>query len=191
MKLMILTRRAGSRMTEPPGLWTAPDSAIVLPGRPLFLPDFSKHWKASVAVAVKICRLGKSIPEKFAARYYDEVSLTVRLEPTELMKKLRASGEPDCLASAFDNCVQLGRWLPAEEVLGKDEISIECGETTIELSREAIATDKAIAAVSKYMTLRTGDIVCPAETGIEMPVEIGTTVTAGIDGKECVSMRVK
>ena len=144
-----------------------------------------------MAVAVKICRLGKSIPEKFASRYYDEVSLTVRLEPTEMLTALRISGEPDCLASAFDNSVQLGTWLPAAEVLGKEEISIECGELRIALTRDELATDRAIAAISKYITLRTGDIVCPAATGIEIPVEVGTTITAGIDGKECVSMRVK
>ena len=43
--------------------------------QPWFVPDFGDNWQWSVALAVRISRLGKCIQPKFASRYYDARTL--------------------------------------------------------------------------------------------------------------------
>lgn len=178
-------------MTLPPAIWSVPDSAIVLPGRPIFLPDFSEAWSVELSPALRISRLGKAISEKFANRYYDAITLVLRLKPDDMINAFQEANEPQCLASAFDNCVQLGEWIPIGDEGLPETINIKVFGTDLSLTKEQLRADASIADISRYITIRTGDIICPASMPIAFPVKVGATFTASLMDKECLSARIK
>ncbi len=191
MKLLALTRLRDEAIAAPPAMWLAPDSALVLPGRPLFLPDFADEWRMELLPAVRISRLGKSISERFTMRYFDAMSLIMRLVPVDLERMLKENGAPQSLATAFDNCVQMGQWIQIEEGGLPEMIHIDINGTKIEIGREELGVEAAISALSQYISLRTGDVVCPLTIPLEMEVAVGSTFTAGIGDEMCLSARIK
>lgn len=191
MKTMILTRHPGTCVMEQPEMWLVPDSAIVLPGRPLFLPDFSEEWTAHISPALRVSRLGKGISSKFAGRYYDALTLTVRLQPEDMLSQLKLSGGPKCMAAAFDNCLQLGKWIELTETGLPQQLEITANGATFSIRAEELKADPAVSVISRYMTIRNGDIICPVSVPLSMPVSVGATIRASINGEECLSLRIK
>lgn len=129
-----------------------PDSALLLPGRPLFYPDFGGDWEARVHLAVHINRLGKSVSEKFAPRYYDSLSLGLMFEPSE--SGALAPGE----LSGLDSSITHGEWL-APDVLASMQ-PIDIGGVRADMVMPSLDdVNRAVARISVYTTLRMGDII--------------------------------
>ena len=60
---------------DEPVIFTKADSAILNQGKPFFIPDHLGRIDYETEVVVRICRLGKNIPERFAHRYYDALTV--------------------------------------------------------------------------------------------------------------------
>lgn len=187
MKLIALTREPGSSVAEFPDARLFPDSAITLPGKPLFLPDFTPSWEAHLLIGVRVSRLGKDISPRFASRYYDAVSLLLRFVP------LPESVFPGALASAFDGSIQQGSWMLLERTLD-EPLEVKCGDISLSISPEDLALDRALSAISHYLTIRNGDIICPATLPVRLPVAVGDNITGFIptlSSDSCLSARIK
>lgn len=130
-----------------------PDSALLLPGRPLFYPDFAGQWHARLFLAVHINRLGKSVSVKFAPRYFDSLSLGLQFAPADSRALL-----PGVL-SGLDSSITHGEWLAPDRLSELSAVTVNGqGETVLPLpSPEEIAG--AVSRISTYTTLRMGDIV--------------------------------
>lgn len=160
----------GDCAATPPRLTVIVDSAIVLPGRPLFLPDFEARWHAELGLAFRIGRLGKAIASKFAPRYVDATAAVVRLVP---------EGYPDGIGGLFDGALAMGPWLPYD---------VDAEDMTFELSydnapdasqRFTFSTAdaaQAVATVSRYATLKQGDLIIPHTATLPNPPAIGQTL---------------
>ena len=59
---------------ESPVIFTKADSSLLKDKKPFFIPDDLGQIDYETELVVRICRLGKSIPQRFAHRYYDAVS---------------------------------------------------------------------------------------------------------------------
>lgn len=157
-----------------------PDSALLKGRNPFFVPDFPGDITITAAIAVKINKLGKGIPERFATRYYSETAPAVIFRAEEYGARLRASGYPDSAAYSFDKAVIVGefhsRELPQDmeiEISIADDKGkeIEVRKFTIRETRQAIS--RGIAQLSRDNTLKTGDIILIDGNG--------TSATAVID----------
>lgn len=184
MKTIAFNRHPGEAFATPIDIDLIADSALVLPGRPLFVPDFSSSWMARIYLVFRVSRLGKSINRKFAHRYYDAVTLAVRLIPRE-------PELPQGLAGLFDDCLQLGRWvkLPAEG----EKFSIVINDNApIELSLDEVGIESAVSLVSNVATIKMGDIILPCSLPQELgPVEIDSRLVATVGGEEALSVKFK
>lgn len=155
-----------------------PDSAMILPGRPLFMPDMAGGWFAELYLAVRLSRLGKNIAPKFAPRYYDGISTAVRvtLSPDDMA----AAGILPGLLSGMDSSVVHGEWQPAEELQSALTVTLAAPltwsspENTVTFPTMNGEVDAAIARVSAYMTLKMGDILLLplAAEGSDSPLRI-------------------
>lgn len=187
MKMIVLTREPGHAVNVFPDTEIIPDSAITLPDRPLFLPDFAPAWEARLLLGVRVSRLGKGIAPRFAPRYYDAVTLFLQICP---QPSATFSG---ALSYSFDGSIQQGRWI---EINGWPEgnIDITCGDIALSLDQAALAVDEAVAAVAGYLTIRNGDIICPATLPVRLPVTTGHIIEASIpslSGDICMRARLK
>lgn len=186
MKTIIIHRGLSDPIPEFPQISTVPDSAVTRDWRPVFLPDGGSPWTGRLLPAYRICRLGKNIPERFATRYFDALTLAVAAFP--------ASGTiPPALALTADGAIALGKWIEfsAPNHATDTPHTILHAGTDMTFSDDSISICRAIHVLSRCMTLKTGDIIIPASEGITLPLDIDTEVTATLDSQKVLEYRVK
>ena len=162
-----------------PVIFLKSDSAILKDGKPFFIPDFSNEVHYETEVVVRICRLGKNIAPRFAHRYYDAVTVGIDFTARDLQRKFREAGNPWELCKGFDNSAAIGTFVPLEQVGGNvqnldfhltiDDKEVQRGHTADMLFR----VDEIIAYVSRFMTLKIGDLLFTGTPVGVGPVSIG------------------
>ena len=149
---------------QDPVIFTKADSSLLKGNRPMFLPDDLGRIDVGASLVVRICRLGKSIPQRFAHRYYDAVTCGVDFTAVELEQRLRQQGLPWDMCKSFDGAAAIGSWVPVEET-GKPQdahFHIDVNGTTLQQGWGGDMlhdVDSVIAYISRYFTLRTGDLL--------------------------------
>ena len=98
-----------------PTIFMKSDSSLLKDGKPFFIPDFSSEVHYETEIVVRIDRLGKNIAERFAHRYYNEVTVGIDFTARDLQNKLRAQGLPWEISKAFDNSAVIGTFIPLEQ----------------------------------------------------------------------------
>jgi len=147
-----------------PVVFLKPDTAILLKKQPFFIPDFSEDVHHEVEILVKINKVGKHISKKFAHKYYDEISVGIDFTARDLQGKLKEKGLPWEKAKAFDGAAVIGKWISKNNFKDVDNINfslyknntvVQQGNTNLMLWK----IDELIEYVSKYFTLKIGDII--------------------------------
>ena len=150
--------------TEEPVIFTKADSALLNQGKPFFVPDWTKQVDYEAEVVVRICRLGKGIPVRFAHRYYDAATVGIDFTARDWQREARQKGLPWTVCKGFDGSAAIGEWVGKEELgdlqdlhfrLDKDGQTVQQGHTADML----YTIDELIAYLSRFFTLRTGDLV--------------------------------
>ncbi len=154
---------ANERPTEPV-VFLKPDTAILLQKQPFFIPDFSKDVHHEVEILVKISKVGKYIDKKFAHKYYDEIGLGIDFTARDVQNELKSKGLPWEKAKAFDGAAVIGNWLPKSQFAKMDDInfSLKKNENIVQqgnTKQMLWKIDELIEYVSKYFTLKIGDII--------------------------------
>ena len=160
-----------------PTIFMKSDSSLLKDGKPFFIPDFSSEIHYETEIVVKIDRLGKNIAERFAHRYYNEVTVGIDFTARDMQQKLRSQGLPWELSKAFDNSAVLGSFVPLTQIGDINHIPFHLdinGKKVQEGNTEDMlfSVDKIIAYVSRFFTLKIGDLIytgTPAGVG---PVKI-------------------
>jgi len=203
MKLICIGRNYTEHIKElknekptDPVVFLKPDTAILLKKQPFFIPDFSDDVHYEVEVLVKINRVGKHIDKKFANKYYDDIGLGIDFTARDLQSALKAKGLPWEKAKSFDGAAVIGKWIDKKEVenvehfefsLKKNDEIVQNGNTSHMLWK----IDELIEYVSKYFTLKIGDIIftgTPAGVG---KVIANDKLKGFIENKEMFSIIVK
>lgn len=159
---------------EEPVIFTKPDSALLKDGKPFFIPDFTQQCDYETELVVRICRLGKNIAPRFAHRYYDAATVGIDFTARDMQRKFRKDGLPWELCKGFDGSAVVGDFIAKEELPAIQEIPFRLdinGETVQQgYSGDMIhSVDDIIAYVSRFFTLKIGDLLF---TGT--PVGVGT-----------------
>ncbi len=152
-----------------PVVFCKPDTALTKSGKPFFAPDDLGRIDYGVELAVRINRLGKSIPVRFAHRYWDAVTVGIGFRAVELQGRLRKKGLPWEMSTCFDGSAVIGEWIPKDKLPEANRLSfhLDVNGTTVQTGLAAEMTtsiDEAISYISRWMTVRTGDILftgCP------------------------------
>ncbi|MEI7421366.1 MAG: fumarylacetoacetate hydrolase family protein [Prolixibacteraceae bacterium] len=179
-----------------PVFFMKPDSALSKDNKPFFLPDFSSEIHHEIELVIKINRLGKNIEAKFAHRYYDEIGLGIDFTARDVQRHLIEKGLPWEKAKAFDSSAVLGKFLSREEIGDMEKILfslkrngevVQSGDSQLMI----FSFDTIIEHVSKYVTLKIGDLIytgTPAGVG---PVAIGDRLEGFIGEKKMFDIQVK
>ena len=181
-----------------PVIFLKPDSAILKDGKPFFIPDFSNEVHYETEVVVRICRLGKNIAPRFAHRYYDAVTVGIDFTARDLQRRAIAEGLPWESCKAFDRSAAISPEFVSLQELGGD---VQRLHFTLDVNGERrqrgdtaemlFTVDRIIATVSRYMTLRMGDLLytgTPAGVG---PVRPGDTLRAALEGRELLNFDIR
>lgn len=177
-------------LPEEPVIFMKPDSALLKDGKPFFIPDFCEQVDYETEIVVRICRLGKNISERFASRYYDAVTVGIDLTARDLQRRFRAEGKPWELCKGFDNSAVIGDWVPMEKVSDVQQIEfhLDIDGQTVQRGNTAdmlFGVDRIIAYVSRFCTLKMGDLIYTGTPVGVGPVRIDNRLE-GYIGKEKV-----
>ncbi|MBR4926481.1 MAG: fumarylacetoacetate hydrolase family protein [Prevotella sp.] len=181
---------------EEPVIFTKADSSLLKDGKPFFVPDHLGRVDYETEMVVRICRLGKSIPERFAHRYYDAVTVGIDFTARDLQRRLRDAGQPWDLCKGFDGAAAIGEWIPKEKFLDIQALHFHLdinGKTVQEgcTSDMLFKVDRLISYISQFFTLKTGDILytgTPAGVG---PVKIDDHLTGYLEDRKVMEFNVK
>ena len=189
-------RELNSNPTEEPLFFLKPDSAILLRQHPFVIPEFSKEVHYEVEVLVKIKKLGKYIQPKFADTYYDQIGLGIDFTARDLQRECKAKGLPWEKAKGFDGAAVIGDWVDKKEFndladldfhLEKNGEVVQRGNT----GQMIYTIDNLIAHVSKYMTLKIGDILFTGTPSGVGPVAIDDSLTGFLSGRPMFAINIK
>lgn len=149
---------------EEPVIFTKADSALLKDGKPFFVPDFMGQIDYETEIVVRICRLGKSIPARFAHRYYDAVTVGIDFTARDMQRKARAEGRPWDICKGFDGSAAIGEWVDVSKFRDIQAIHFHLdinGKTVQEgcTSNMLFKVDEIIEYISRFYTLKTGDIL--------------------------------
>jgi 2-keto-4-pentenoate hydratase/2-oxohepta-3-ene-1,7-dioic acid hydratase in catechol pathway len=181
---------------DEPVVFMKPDSAILQTNKPFFIPDFSTDVHHELEIVIRINKVGKHIKQKFASKYYDSLTVGIDFTARDLQSKLKAKGLPWEKAKAFDGSAPVGKFIPISEFnsvqnidfrLEKNGEVIQSGNTSDML----FSVDTIIEQISKYFTLKIGDLIftgTPAGVG---PVSIGDKLVAYIGNQPLLQTHIK
>ncbi len=186
-----------SAVPTEPVFFMKPDSALNQKQTPFFYPDFSQDVQHEAELVVKINRLGKCIQPEFAHKYYDSVALGIDFTARDIQKGFKERSMPWLLAKGFDGSAVMGPFVKLEE-LGKPindlNFDLKVNGTLVQQGNSGdmiFDVDHLIAYVSRFITLRTGDLIytgTPAGVG---PVQIGDHLVGTVEGRPMLELDVR
>lgn len=181
-----------------PLFFLKPDSSILHKRHAFYIPEWTSNVHYEVEVVVKIVKRGKAVLEKFASRYYCEVGLGIDFTARDVQTELKKAGHPWEKAKAFDGSAVVSDTFVTLNDLGKGiqdlRFSLLINNKEVQQGHTADMTfsvDELIAYVSRYMTLKTGDLIftgTPAGVG---SVAAGDTITGFLEGVQMLNVNVK
>lgn len=182
--------------TTLPLVYLMTDSSLLKSGKPFFLPDFAKLYTIHTSLVIRISRLGKNISRRFASRYYDAVTAGITVTATGIEGNFNGNADASALATSFDGSVMTGDFVPVDQLADRDNIHFasfindkkQCDETSANL---AVGIDSIIEYVSRYYTLKMGDLIFTGYSDKASAISVEDRLQASIEGAEVLKIRIK
>lgn len=179
-----------------PVIFMKPKNAILLPNKPFYYPEFSDNIHYECELVVKVCKNGKYIQERFASKYYNEVTVGLDLTARDVQKELKEQGLPWELAKAFDGSAIVGDFIPLDEETKFGDINFELkknGESVQQgnASNMIFTVNEIIAYVSQYISINIGDLIFTGTPSGVGPIEVYDHLEGYLNGKKLLNADIR
>ena len=179
-----------------PVIFSKPESALTREGKPFFVPDFAERFDYETEIVVRINKLGKNIAERFAHRYYDELTVGIDFTARDLQGKLRSEGLPWDICKGFDGSAVLGDFVPVERFAHMQNIrfNLDIDGQTVQRGHTVdmlFGVDELVAYVSQFFMLKTGDLIFTGTPVGVGPLQIGQHVEGFLEGERVLGFNVR
>lgn len=190
-------KELNNAVEEEPVIFLKPETALIPAKQPFFLPSFSEDVHYETELVIRINKVGKNIEEKFAHRYYDEITLGIDFTARDLQQKLKTKGLPWELAKGFDGSAPVGQFQPLQK-FGKNINDIRFrmllnGEVkqTGHTADMIFNVDRIISFVSGFYTLKIGDLIFTGTPQGVGPVKAGDVIEAFLEEESVLSVKIR
>lgn len=178
-----------------PMIFMKPDSAIIKNGKHFYVPDFLGRVDYEAEIVVRINKLGKSIPARFAYRYYDAITVGIDFTARDMQRAFIEAGAPWELSKGFDGSAVLGEFRPVEQYdINNVPFSLTIDDKVVQSASTAqmlFKVDEIIAYISRFCTLKTGDLIFTGTPAGSGPVSIGTHLRGYINDDKVLDFQVR
>jgi 2-keto-4-pentenoate hydratase/2-oxohepta-3-ene-1,7-dioic acid hydratase in catechol pathway len=190
-------KELNNEVPDEPVFFMKPDSSLLRNNDPFYIPDWTNDVHHEIELVLKINRIGKNIEKRFAHRYYDEIGLGIDFTARDVQQKLKEKGLPWEKAKAFDQAAVLGTTFINKQKLAdasniRFKLNINGNQVQDGNSNLMIFSfDDIISHVSRYVTLKIGDLIytgTPAGVG---PVKIGDRLEGFLEEKKILDFEIK
>lgn len=182
---------------EEPVIFTKPDTAILRNNAPFYYPDFSKDIHHEVELVLRISKEGKNVQEKFASKYFDAIAVGIDFTARDLQQKAKEKGLPWDIAKGFNGSAPVSdKFIPVAEFKSLKDINFSLsinggirqqGNTSLMI----FSFEYIISYLSRFFTLRTGDLIFTGTPKGVGPVSVGDTLSAFIENEKLLEFEVK
>ncbi|MEE1885175.1 fumarylacetoacetate hydrolase family protein [Pedobacter flavus] len=189
-------KELNNAIPESPVIFLKPDTAVTKDNKPFYIPDFSQDIHFELEIVLKVCKEGKSISEKFAHKYFEEIGLGIDYTARDIQTKQKNAGLPWELAKAFDGSAAISKFKPITDFPNLYDLNFQLKQNG-ELKQNGNTKDlifsfeKIISFVSKYITLKKGDLIftgTPAGVG---KVNIGDILQCYLENEEMLNIEIR
>lgn len=181
-------------LPKQPVIFMKPETSLQRDNKPFFLPDFSSQIDYETEIVLRISKMGKNISEKFADRYYDAIGLGIDFTARDLQNEFKAKGTPWELCKAFDNSAPISQFLPKEDFnLSNLNFSLNINGETVQKGNTKdmiFSPEKIISFVSRFFTLKTGDLIFTGTPVGVGPVKIGDHLEGFIEDQKLLDFSI-
>lgn len=189
-------KEMNAEVPKAPVFFMKPDTAILPKRNPFYIPDFTKDLHYECELVVKIQKLGKNIAERYAHEYYTEIGLGIDFTARDLQQECKKKGLPWEIAKSFEHSAPLGeKWINKKELeLNNLNFHLKKNGTIVQVGNTAdmlFSIDKIIAYISKFMTLKIGDLIFTGTPEGVGPVAIGDNLEGFIENQKILDLRIK
>jgi acylpyruvate hydrolase len=203
MKVLCIGRNYREHISElnhtvpsEPVFFMKPDTSILTRNRPFFLPDYDSAIHYEVELVLHICKVGKNIQKKYAATYFDAVGIGLDLTARDIQTKCKEKGLPWLVAKGFDNAAPLGKFIQKTDLKDIKDIHFHLEKNGVIVQKASssemiFSFDDIICHISKYITLKTGDLIFTGTPSGVGPIVIGDRLEAFIEGEKLLGCSVK
>jgi acylpyruvate hydrolase len=179
-----------------PVIFLKPDTALLTPKNPFYIPDFSKDVHHEAELVIRISKAGKNIEEKFAHRYYDAVTVGIDFTARDVQQRQKEKGLPWEIAKAFDHSAPVGVFVSISEIRDKSKISfrLDCNGKTVQQTTSNLMIytfDKIIAYASQFFTLKKGDFIFTGTPKGVAAVKANDKLEAWLEDRKILTLNVK
>ena len=183
-------------LPKEPTVFLKPDSALLKDGKPFFLPDFSSRIEYEAELVVRISRLGKNIATRIASRYYDAVTVGIDFTARDIQQKMRSEGGPWDLSKGFDSSAVVGEFISVAEAGLPEAVEFSLSVNGDEVQRGVTSDmifgiDEIISYVSRFYTIKTGDLIYTGTPQGVGPVKIGDRLEGYIGNRKLLDFYVR
>ena len=185
-----------NKITKEPLFFLKPDTAIQPKGHPFFIPDFSNNIHYEVELVIKISKNGKNINEQFSHKYYEEIGLGIDFTARDIQQECKELGHPWEKAKGFDGSAQI-----SHKFINKSELDLNNINFKLEKNKKRVQNgnskdmiysfDYIISYVSKFYTLRAGDLIYTGTPAGVCKVEIGDKLVGYLNEEKILSVNIK
>jgi 2-keto-4-pentenoate hydratase/2-oxohepta-3-ene-1,7-dioic acid hydratase in catechol pathway len=182
---------------DEPVIFTKPDTALIRNNAPFYYPDFSTDVHYEVELVLKICKEGKNIDAKFSRKYYDAIGIGIDFTARDLQQRAKEKGLPWDIAKGFNGSAPVSdKFIPTGEFVNLTDINFSLqvdgtvkqeGNTSLML----FSFDYIISYLSRFFTLRTGDLIFTGTPKGVGPVKVGNKLSAYIENEKLLEFEIK
>lgn len=189
-------KELGNDIPKEPLFFLKPDTAIQPKGHPFFIPDFSNEIHHEIEIILKVSKNGKHINQKFAHNYFQEIGLGIDFTARDIQENCKRNGLPWEIAKGFDGSAQISNvfFNKKEMVLNNINFSLKNNNITKQIGNSnnmIFSFDEIISYVSKFITLKTGDLIYTGTPSGVDKVSKGDVLTGFIEKKKILEVKVK
>ncbi|POY38632.1 2-hydroxyhepta-2,4-diene-1,7-dioate isomerase [Solitalea longa] len=179
-----------------PVIFMKPDTAVLKHNQPFYHPDFSNEIHHEIEIVLKISKEGKHIDPKFAGNYFDEIGLGVDFTARDIQQNLKEKGLPWELAKGFDSSAPVSEFIPKAEFSDLKNINFNLLINEQEVQKGNTQNmifpfEELISYISKFITLKKGDLIFTGTPEGVGKVAIGDKLTGFIEGKRLLDFEIK
>lgn len=203
MKVLCIGRNYREHISElhhsvptEPVFFMKPDTSILTRNRPFFLPDYGSAIHYEVELVLRVCKVGKNIQKRFASTYFDAVGIGLDFTARDIQTRCKEKGLPWLVAKGFDNAAPLGKFIDKKDLKDIQDIHFHLEKNGITVQKASssemiFSFEDIICYISKFITLKTGDLIFTGTPSGVGPIQIGDRLEAFIEGEKLLGCSVK
>jgi 2-keto-4-pentenoate hydratase/2-oxohepta-3-ene-1,7-dioic acid hydratase in catechol pathway len=185
-----------NQVPDEPVVFLKPDTAVLQNNAPFYHPEFSSDIHHEIELIFRVCKEGKYIDEAFAMDYVDKIGIGIDFTARDLQQQLKEKGLPWEKSKAFNQSAVLSNWLPIAQFPDLNQIGFELNVNGIlrqkgHSSLMMFRLPQIIAHVSRYFTLKVGDVIFTGTPKGVAAVSIGDQLEGSLEGQKLLDFPIK